>query len=78
MSLVIDDPAIEALARELARRDGVSPAEAIARALADSLNADPRAAAVARLSALRAHLEQERSAWPAWEDMKSWAEDGRG
>jgi hypothetical protein len=78
MSLVIDDPRTEALARELAAREGVTPAEAVARALADRLGPDRRAAAADRLRALRDEIAaaNPQAAEPIpWEVMKRWAQD---
>lgn len=87
MSLVIDDPRIEALAHELARREGLTPAAAIARALETHIGAHPaadhagraeaRAAALARLAALQARLTERGGAWPEWAELKSWGQDGR-
>ena len=83
MPIVIDDPATEALARDLARREGLTPSELIARALAERSARAPveeraaRAAAFAELDALRARLEARGGDWPAWRDLQAWGRDGR-
>jgi hypothetical protein len=84
MSLVIENQRAEAMARELARRTGVSPAEAVAAALEATLGATSaapdnarRAAAIASLDALRKALADRADDWPEWDELKSWAEDGR-
>lgn len=75
MSIVIDNPRTQALAAELAAREGVSPEEAVTRALEAKLGLDPRRAALDRLAALQAKLAAEGRDWPAWEEMKAWAQD---
>ena len=80
---MIGDPAIQALAEELARREGVTPQEAVARALQEKLGPAPpdEAAsreALARLAALQARLEARGGDWPDLEELKSWGhQDGR-
>lgn len=85
MSLVIEDPHIEALARALAAREGVTPACAIAHALeaqlgtlASAPDAAAREAALDRIAALQADIARrfpnERAPLP-WDTVKAWAED---
>ncbi len=78
MSLIINDSRAESLAHELARREGVTPGEAVARALEAKLASGPRETAAVRLRALR---EEMRAAQPGgltlipWETVKRWARD---
>lgn len=91
MSLIIEDPHAEALAREIARREGVSPVEAVTRALeqrfggathpAAGTDGQRRRAALDRLAAIRTDIASrypgESGALP-WSVLKRWAEDEDG
>jgi len=86
MGLVIDDERAAALVRELAAREGTTPAQAVTRALEARLAASQDAASTSeaqrrrareRLVALQAKLAERGGQWPSWDDLKSWGQDGR-
>jgi hypothetical protein len=81
MSMVLDDPRIEALAQELARRQGVTPVEAVARALQAQLGPTSKEQAADDLRALRDEIARAFPAGAApipWETVKRWARDDDG
>lgn len=78
MSITIDNPRTEALAHELGRREGLGPADAIARALEAQLQLPSRAEAVLRLRALRddlARADPRPSDTVDWAVLRRWARD---
>ena len=66
MALTIDDPEIDRMAEELARREGVSVADAVKAALAARLGPKPTARPI-DMDAIRA-IQREVAALPVYDD----------